>query len=155
MIEGKELESILPHKSPMILLSRIESYNLAEGSLSAAVEVERGCMFFDPVERGVPMLVGLEYMAQAIAALAGLHRKEFHQEEPKIGFIIGSRHYKCNLPFFTEGSCLSVKVKEIFVDQELAAFDCIITTQNLELAKAQINVFQPLSAKDFLHAPTQ
>ncbi len=152
MYAGKQLEQILPHKYPMVLIDRIVEYDCEKGYLKAAVLINDNSLFFEPKLNGVPMWVGIEYMAQAIAALAGIHQKESGNKktEPKIGFIIGSRNYQCKLPVFELGNTLEIRIKELFVDLELAAFECIIERNNNELATAQINVFQPASVSEFL-----
>lgn len=152
MLEGKALEEVLPHKKPMMLLDKVLDYDLLQKKLTAEVEITKETLFYELASKGVPMWLGIEYMAQAIAALAGISQTKQKHEEPKIGFIIGTRSYHCSVPFFLEGDKLLIKVKELFVDTELAAFECIITRNDIELAKAQINVFQPESTEDFLNA---
>ena len=59
-------EPYLPHDAPMALIDEIVS--VSEGSLEAVVAIHPACQF--AAQDGVPVWVGVEYMAQGIAAPA-------------------------------------------------------------------------------------
>ena len=58
---------LLPHDPPMVLIDKVLSYD--ENSLVAEVAIRPDSAFCGA--NGVPGWVGIEYMAQAIAAHAG------------------------------------------------------------------------------------
>lgn len=62
---------LVPHSGKMSLLDNIVEYG--DDWLSAEVCITADSMFAD--EKGVPGWVGLEYMAQAVAAYAGLQER--------------------------------------------------------------------------------
>lgn len=139
----QELEKILPHKLPMVLVDRVVAFDLEEKSLSAQVDIIPDIMFFEQDSKTVPVFVGIEYMAQTIGAYSGICLKQAGEIEPKLGFIIGSRNYECFVDNFLQGQILQIKVQELFFDSEFGSFECVITEKGKLLAKAQLNVFQP------------
>jgi predicted hotdog family 3-hydroxylacyl-ACP dehydratase len=140
-----DIRSLLPHDGPMVLLDRV-LFADAE-SLCAEVEIRSGGLFCTP--EGVGGWVGIEYMAQAIAAYAG-YDAQLRGEPVKIGFLLGARHYECRRPFFTPGSVLKVHVRRVLVsDNGLASFECRIDDGGGEAATATLTVFQPADINEF------
>ena len=85
MISEYRVADLVPHSGRMSLLTSITDHD--EDSLSAQVVITQDSMFAD--SQGVPSWVGLEYMAQAIGAFAGLQER-LKGESPKLGFFIGN-----------------------------------------------------------------
>lgn len=126
---------LLHHRGSMLLIDRILGFG--EGELSAAVDIRPGIPFFEP-GRGVPAWIGLEYMAQTIAALAGVHARRSGAPLP-LGLLIGCRHYRNEVAYFATGAVLTVHIREVTSDgQGLGAFHCTIM-QNGVLAESQIS----------------
>lgn len=142
-----DLEKILPHNHPMILIDDIEEINIDEKYLIAQVVISEDKIFFDKSINGVPYLSGIEYMAQTIGCYA-FYRAQ--RTEPKLGFLLGTRSYKNNIEKFENGKTYSVKVSEIYGDSELVSFDCLIYNENEECARAVINAYQPENAEEYL-----
>lgn len=149
--KNKELEAILPHKPPMILIDRIIEFDYEQSYLKAEVDILDTKQFYNFEQKGIPSYIGIEYIAQSIAAFAGIYQTQYKKEKTKIGFIIGTREYECFISIFPENSTLSIEVKQLFLDFELACFDCKISSGNKELVKTQLNVFQPLSIENFIN----
>jgi len=98
---------------------------------------------------GIPAWIGLEYMAQAISAHAGM-LEHLNGGKPKIGFLLGSRKYLCNTDYFAFGQTLLVKVYlEMMAANGLNVFNCELQGRGVE-ASAIVNVFQPDDAEKFL-----
>jgi len=131
------ISELLPHDPPMVLLDRVLSFD--ESSLVAEVTIHRDSVLCD--ESGVPGWVGIEYMAQAVAAHAGAQAR-LEGNTPSVGYLLGTRSYKCLLPAFPVGATLTVHIKALFVEMSLGAFECRIETDE-EVATATINVYQP------------
>jgi predicted hotdog family 3-hydroxylacyl-ACP dehydratase len=121
----------------MVLLDRVLAFE--ESSLVAEVTIRSDSMFCE--SDGVPGWVGLEYMAQAVAAHAGLQARQ-RGEPPAIGYLLGTRSYVCEAETFPVGKTLTVHVESLFVEMGLGAFACRIEADRL-LAKATVNVYQP------------
>ena len=128
---------LLPHDPPMVLLNRALSWD--EASLQAEVVICSDSIFC--AKGGVPGWVGIEYMAQAVAAHAG-YSARLLGEPPAIGYLLGTRTYKCALDHFAIGSELTIQIKSLFVEAGLGAFACNINMDGT-VATATINVYQP------------
>lgn len=133
------LETILPHKKPMILIDDIISYSIEEKWLKSCVTITPNCMFYDKECKGVDSVFGIEYMAQTIGCYAYFKNKF---AEPKIGFLLGTRLYNNAIKQFDLDKTYYILVKEIFV-AEIYSFECFIYNENNEeIASATINVYQ-------------
>lgn len=104
---------------------------------------------FSNARQQVPAWVGLEYMAQTIAAFSGYHRK-CRGEAVDLGFLLGTRFYQCSVSTFPCGSTLRVRAdKAVEGNPEMSVFDCKIEDGQV-LASARLNVFLPKHSKQFL-----
>ncbi len=129
---------VVPQSGGMILIDEIIEYN--DNSLLASVTITDSSLFVDPT-CGVPGWVGIEYMAQTVAAWAGIQAKT-RNESIKPGFLLGTRKYIANKSYFAIGSQLLITVQQTYRDDELGVFDCKIENNQL-IAKATLNVYQP------------
>jgi predicted hotdog family 3-hydroxylacyl-ACP dehydratase len=143
-----DIESVLPHRDSMRLIDRVVDWQ--PESIVVEVDVPGHGLFNRP--GGVPAWVGVEYMAQAIAAWAGCRaRAEGH--EPSIGFLLGTRRYTAYQPAFTPGSCLRVEAHcELMGENGLGMFACRILAGEVELAVANVSVFEPRDAMAYLES---
>jgi predicted hotdog family 3-hydroxylacyl-ACP dehydratase len=142
------IEAVLPHADPMILLSRLVSYD--QDSAVCEVDITAESAFYNEQTQTVASYIGTEYMAQSIAAYAGALALD-DNAAVKIGFLIGSRKYKTFLPEFKLGQTLSVSIKKLFQEETgLSVFECNIADGESLLAEAKINVFQPEDPVQFL-----
>ena len=134
------VEELLPHSGKMVLLNRVIEFD--EEYMVAEVIVRDDGLFGDG--KTVPAWLGIEYMAQTIAALGGMKRR-LAGKSLNLGFLLGTRRYDCNVEIFPVGSVLTVSVKRLVEDQGLGVFDCRITAESIS-ASAKLNVYQPDSA---------
>ncbi len=143
-----DIRALLPHQDVMVLLDRLVS--VEENALCAETDIRPGALFCE--DAGVGAWIGIEYMAQAIAAYAG-HEAFLRGEAVKIGFLLGTRHYRCSQPVFPSGSTLRIHVSRVLqADNGLGSFDCHIRDRASgdTVASAVITVFQPENIDDFL-----
>ncbi len=134
------VEELLPHSGRMVLLNRVIEFD--EENMVAEVIVRDDGLFGDG--KSVPAWLGIEYMAQTIAALGGMKRR-MAGKPLNPGFLLGTRRYECNVDIFPVKSVLTITVKRLVEDQELGVFDCRITAEGIS-ASAKLNVYQPDSA---------
>ena len=143
---------LLPHRPPMILLDEILSCD--DTSVVAGLTVGEASLFLEP--EGVPVHIGLEYMAQACGAYAGAVACG-RGEKVRIGFLLGTRQYRAHVAWFRRGERLIVSAALLYQDQQMGAFDCRIEVHGKLAAEAQMNVYQPdpaeLSAPGDVPAP--
>jgi predicted hotdog family 3-hydroxylacyl-ACP dehydratase len=133
------VEACVPHRGAMRLIDRLLC---ADDALAVAeVDVPLDGLF---VRDGtVPAWVGIEYMAQTVAAWAGA-RAMRAGGRPRIGFLIGSRRYEARCASFRGGSTLRVEARcELMADNGLGMFDCRIFLEGVEVASARLSVFEP------------
>lgn len=143
-----EIRTLVPHEGAMVLLDRL----LAADEETACIEVSihAGTLFCDG--QGVGAWVGVEYMAQAIAAHAG-YAAHLRGEPVKVGFLLGARRYSCSQSAFALGSVLHIHVRrEVQGDNGLSAFECRIedAATAAVVATATIAVFLPENVYEFL-----
>ena len=143
------LEDILPHRAPMILLDRVEDD--AEGGITCIVNLKEQSPF---VENGtVPAIVATEYMAQCIAAYAGL--KAHGQGAPiRVGYVIGAQTIRFSVDEFHVGDELQVRVQRVWGDDALGKFECSVRSGGQVVASAALTVFQgDINAEDHREGP--
>lgn len=139
---------LVPHSGQMVLLDRALSADAEQ--LCAEVRIHEGSMLCGA--DGVGAWVGIEYMAQAIAAHAGWLALQ-RGEEVKVGFLLGSRKYEANVAHFAPGSVLHVHVRRVLQSENgLGAFECRIDIAGgmANAAHATVTVFQPENVNQFL-----
>lgn len=146
-----KIDQVLPHQSPMILIDSLAYYDA--DSCRCTVTITPQSPFYNTLKKGVPSYIGSEYMAQAIAAFAGAHALD-GKGDVQIGFLLGSRKYKTMRSHFELEAVLNITIKELYrEDSGLRVFECeIITAENVVMAQANINVFQPENPEAFIQA---
>lgn len=143
-----DIDALLPHRDSMRLIDRLLDWQ--EESIVVEVDVPAHGLF--TTAEGVPAWVGVEYMAQAIAAWAGAKARQAGGE-PSIGFLLGTRRYTAHQPYFAAGSCLRVEAQcELMGENGLGMFACRISVGGTELAVANVAVFEPRDAMAYLES---
>ena len=141
------MEKILPHDKPMIFIDKVLEVNLEESYTTCEVTIHDKKIFFDKEINGMSPLVGIEFMAQTIGCYSFY---KSGQKPPKIGFLLGTRMYKNSLEKFENDETYTIKAKEVYTDNELVSFECLIYNKNNEVANAVINVYQPENAEEYV-----
>lgn len=137
---------LLPMAGDFVLLDAILDWG--DDWLEAVVE-HSGPSLFSDADGSVPNWVGLEYMAQTIAALAGIRNLRAGRGK-RIGFLLGTRQYRSFTPRFEPGVALTVRVEELLCDADnLGVFNCTIRSDKL-LAEASVKVVQPENVEAIL-----
>lgn len=142
-----DLNNILPHDKPMILIDVILEIDMKNQFVKTSVTIHEDKIFFDKDINGISPLAGIEFMAQTIGCYAFYKAGE---TVPKIGFLLGTRLYENSLEKFENGKTYTVTAKEIYGDNELVSFECLIYNENKEVAKATVNAFQPQNAGEYI-----
>jgi predicted hotdog family 3-hydroxylacyl-ACP dehydratase len=127
----------IPHSGDMVLLDRIVDFD--EQGLTAELAV-RGDELFSPGP-SVPAWVGIEYMAQTVAAYVGVKAKQVN-DPIRLGFLLGTRFYNSNVAAFEVGATLTIRVEKIIQDDGLGVFECRILGEGVDIT-ANLNVYQP------------
>jgi predicted hotdog family 3-hydroxylacyl-ACP dehydratase len=129
---------LVPHRPPMLLLDRVLSYD-GERVVCETV-LEAGSPF---VEQGrVPAVVGIEYMAQAIAAGAGLSARDNGETAARMGFLLGCRDLAIAVDSFQVGDRLTVEARRTWGEKELGRFACQVRRGDEVLVEGALTVYQ-------------
>lgn len=135
---------VVPHSSRMLLIDTV--IDSTETSLTARAVVRGDNPFLH--NGAIGAWIGVEYMAQAIAAFEGC-RARLRGVGPKVGFLIGSRHFTCTAPVFAVGEQLEIRIDRQWEEGPLGLFEAKLTGPNGG-AEATLSVFQPDDAGAFL-----
>lgn len=131
------IDELVPHAGIMMLLDRVLEYE--NDRMIAETTVRNDGLFDDG--HTVPAWLGIEYMAQTVAALGGMKRR-LASKPINLGFLLGTRRYECNVPAFAVGTRFTVCVTRLVQDQGLGVFDCELKADGI-LASAKLNVYHP------------
>ncbi len=142
-----EIETLLPHRGTMLLLDRVTAFT--NETLSAEYRVRGDAWYADSNAR-MPAWIGLELMAQAMAAHAGLSAQH-HGGPPQPGVLLGSRQYQAFCAAFEANTVLKVEVQQILALADgNQAYDCALWQGDELAAKAVLKVFQPPDFSAFM-----
>jgi predicted hotdog family 3-hydroxylacyl-ACP dehydratase len=143
------IEELLPHAGEMILLDAV--LEAEPERIVCRRRVSAGGLF-NSVDGSLSAWVGVELMAQSIAAWAGWQAKR-EQRPVRLGFLLGTRHYECDVEAFPAGCELVIEaVRNFHDDHGMAVFACRIDAPGVH-AEARLTVFSPLNADTFLTTP--
>jgi predicted hotdog family 3-hydroxylacyl-ACP dehydratase len=144
-ITSAPISKLLPHAAPMILIDEV--LERSEASLTAGVTVRADSIFFK-AGRGIPAHAAIEWMAQTCGAFVGAEALD--RDLPvRLGMLLGTREFRCDVPWFQDGWHLTVTVTLIFRDDEMGAFDCTVARTAAQdstggiLAAATLTLYQP------------
>ena len=142
------IEQLLPHRPPMILIDLM--IDATDTASTCEVSITPRTLFIESA--GVPAFVGLEYMAQAVAAYGGY--KAYLAGQPLgLGFLLGTPQLKTDCQFFHCGQILQIQVTHVWGDHELTQFQCTIqdALTGTLLQQAELTVFKPQELSSYLH----
>ena len=141
MIEKEELLSIMPHRGRMLLLTKVNEYDLKEESIEAEYHLTEDCLFYDPAVAGVPAWVGFEFIAQTVSAFMGIKTRA-RGEPVKIGFILGVSQVRIDLSFFKTGSIIVIKAKEYDNIDPLYIYEGEIFIEGRKVLEGKLTVME-------------
>jgi predicted hotdog family 3-hydroxylacyl-ACP dehydratase len=135
------IETVLPHVGPAVLLSRVIAH---EGDRTVCIAAPERARLYRGDDGEIPSWVGIEIMAQCVAARGGL-KSLANGEPPRLGFLLGSRRLElpaATLPCDRE---LEVHAEHLWGDQRMVAFSCSIrdARDGDVLVAAKINAYVP------------
>jgi predicted hotdog family 3-hydroxylacyl-ACP dehydratase len=141
------IETILPHRGTMLLLDSVSAFN--DETLTAHAMVRSDAWYADAAG-GMPAWIGVELMAQAIAAhVALLAMRDGGKARP--GVLLGSRSYQAQKTSFPADAQLTIEVKELLRSEGgHGAYECSIVHDAERCAQAIVKVFQPTDFKLFI-----
>ena len=140
------LAELLPHAGDMILIDDIERFD--DEQIFTRLTVKSDGLFNLP-DGSLPAWVGVELMAQSVAAFAGCHARQ-KGNPPELGFLLGTRKFECNVEAFAPGSELTIHgLRSLEDDNGMGVFECHIHGDGIH-ASARLNVYRPPQANQYL-----
>jgi predicted hotdog family 3-hydroxylacyl-ACP dehydratase len=139
------IAEIVPHRPPMLLLDRVVSYDGER--VVCELLLKPDSPFAQTGEDGgedgavVPAIVGLEYMAQTIAAGAGLSARGKGQPA-RMGFLLGCRGLNIAVDSFRVGDHLSIEAVRRWGENDLGSFACTVRRGDEVLVEGTLTVYQ-------------
>lgn len=146
-------QNCLPHSAPMVLIDKVLNVDIENQIVKTSVKIHDDKIFFNKEINGISPLVGIEFMAQTIGCYAYY---KAGKTIPKIGFLLGTRQYENKLEKFENGKTYIITAREIYGDNELVSFECLIYNEGEDenpgnyIAKATINAFQPKDVEKYI-----
>lgn len=140
------LADLLPHAGDMILIDEVLSFD--EEQIHTRTTITPGGLFNDS-NGNMPAWVGIELMAQSVAAYAGCLARS-RGEPVALGFLLGSRKFECNVEHFPAGSQLTIHaLRSLQDDSGMGVFECRLTGPSID-AFARLNVYCPPEPANYL-----
>lgn len=143
------IEELLPHRGIMLWLQGVTAAD--ETAIEAHAAVPAEAWYLD-AHGGMPAWIGIELMAQAIAAHAGLQGRRLGKPA-RPGVLLGTRAYRADSPSFPAGERLLVSARLSGADESgFGAYDCSIRGPAGPLASATLKIFAPADFEAFLES---
>ena len=146
MTEYPPIVELVPHRPPMLLLDRVLSY---DGERVVCETVLGPDSPF--AEQGeVPAVVGIEYMAQTIAAGAGLSARDKGDQAGRMGFLLGCRNLSITVDSFQVGDRLTIEARRTWGENQIGSFACKVQRGDEVLVEGALTVFQGPLPEDMI-----
>jgi len=143
------IAELLPHAGDMILLDGVESF--ADEEVRTRLVVRPGGLL-NQADGSLPAWVGVELMAQSVAAFAGCQARQAGLPV-ELGFLLGTRSFQCNVERFPAGAELRIHAtRSLQDDNGMGVFECHLSGPGIQ-AEARLNVFRPPQVADYLQEP--
>lgn len=140
------ITELIPHGGDMILIDEVLRYG--DEDIETRLRVRPDCLF-SQADGSLPAWVGIELMAQSVAAYAGCQARRAGAPV-ELGFLLGTRSFQCNVERFPAGSELRISAQRSLQDDNgMGVFDCQLHGPGIE-ARARLNVFRPPQVASYL-----
>lgn len=140
------LAQLLPHAGDMILIDQVDSCD--DEQIHTRLTVRSGGLFNRP-DGSLPAWLGIELMAQSVAAYAGCRARR-HGQDVELGFLLGTRKFECNVEHFPADTVLQIHaLRSLEDDNGMGVFECHLRGPGIH-ASARLNVYRPPQAASYL-----
>ncbi|AXK62312.1 MULTISPECIES: hotdog family protein [Burkholderia] len=141
------VRDVLPHRGTMLLLDAIE--RCSETGIEVSARACRDAWYADG-NGAMPAWIGIELMAQAIAAHVGLLAAQAGGRA-KPGVLLGANRYVAHRAAFDAGTVLRIGARELLRgDEGHGAYECAIHAEGRCCAEAVVKVYQPNDFQSFI-----
>jgi predicted hotdog family 3-hydroxylacyl-ACP dehydratase len=144
------IEEVLPHRGIMLLVERVVAWDAEHAAVAASAR--RDAWYAE--DGAMPSWIGIELMAQAIAAHVGLIARS-KGRPPQRGVLLGTRQFRSSRARFPAGRELLVTARVSYRDESgLGSYDATIDLEGSEVATANVTVYEPPDFEAFLRERT-
>jgi 3-oxoacyl-[acyl-carrier-protein] synthase-1 len=132
-----DIEKLVAHRAPMRWVDEV--LDVEPESVHCRLTIREDHVFVH--EGQVEPIVAVEWMAQAIAALAGMRDRQ-KNEDVRPGYLIAVPEATFHVDAFAVGDVLDLHARRVWGDDELASFECRVERAGHTAATAQISVYR-------------
>lgn len=136
------IPELIPHTGPMILLDRVLAHSPERTTCERTIRADD--IFLSQPQNDVPVWIGIEYMAQCVAAHARLLIRGVPRGAlPKRGFLVGARQIHFHTSGFRIGQRLQISAKPATGVLNFLSFDGEVRDAETDalLVAGQIHIF--------------
>lgn len=126
----------------MRLIDRVIAFD--GQTITAQTTLDADCIFAEA--SGIPAWVGIELMAQTIAAHGAVEAGGEIQD----GLLLGAREYTCHMPYFPLATLFTIHAEPDFVGGSFGLYHCQIKIDDQQVAEARLKVFRTDNLAGFL-----
>lgn len=133
-----EIEPYMPHSGAMLLLDRVTDH----GAEHIVAETDVGAHLPFYRDGQVPAYLGIELMAQSVAAWFGIRRAN-PATRPPVGFLLGTQRFESTVAFFKVGSTLRTRAQQVLENEQFAQFECeidLVATSGEGIVQTNVSV---------------
>ncbi|MEK7889404.1 hotdog family protein [Burkholderia contaminans] len=146
-IPAGDVRDVLPHRGTMLLLDAIG--RCSEAGIEVSAIARRDAWYADG-NGAMPAWIGIELMAQAIAAHVGLLAAHAGGRA-KPGVLLGANRYVAHRSSFDADTVLHIVARELLRgDEGHGAYECAIHADGVCCAEAIVKVYQPNDFQSFI-----
>jgi predicted hotdog family 3-hydroxylacyl-ACP dehydratase len=139
---GRQALEFVPHRDPVLLLDLL--IDIGPDHAVCAARIAQ-CEFLEP-EFGIPSYIGIEIMAQCVAALGGA-LAHLRGDTPAPGLLLGTRLFEAAAPYLDPGQRYLARCNRLVTDNRgMSSFACELTTSAGRVASASLALLQRLPA---------
>lgn len=145
------IAELIPHAGDMILIDQVLRFG--DEDIETRLTVRSGGLF-NQADGSLPAWVGIELMAQSVAAYAGCQARLLG-EPVALGFLLGTRNFQCDVDRFPLGAELHIHAtRSLQDDNGMGVFECRLRGPGIDVI-ARLNVFRPPQVASYLHEEFQ
>ncbi len=134
------LEELIPHRGSSVVLERLTEFEPPR----ATCEIVLNETFPYYVDGQVQAVVGVEMLAQAVAAFVGMTRRE-SGEPARPGYLIGVPRAELYAPHLPLGVPLRACIEKVWHEGPAGSFSGRLLVGTKPLVDARLSVFEPES----------
>lgn len=139
------IAELVPHSGNMLLIDQVLAWDIEQVTTQLTVKADG---LFNQADGSYPAYVGIELMAQTIAAYAGQRARQ--QGLPvELGFLLGTRRFETNVECLPLGSVLTIRATRSLEDESgMGVFECELTGNGI-YQLARLNVYRPPNVQQY------